>query len=195
MQHEENIAWTNGAWEKADDELLYRLLLQYGYDWETISKSFPIRSTTAIKSHWTNTLKLQLTPEQLSLIPEIKRKQGSTTESPWTPEEVRLLTEKVKELGHQWKVIKEFFPNRSASAIQGKWGGISKQKFRGERRDNSYKPQESDTESESESLLDDSDTSSDEEEEMHLYDTDSDEETSSDSYDSNEYEYEIYSSD
>jgi hypothetical protein len=46
----------------------------------------------------------------------------------WTYEEDILLEEKVKEIGHQWKKISEFFVGRSAVNLKNRFISISHQR-------------------------------------------------------------------
>ncbi len=43
---------------------------------------------------------------------------------PWRKEEDQLLVKKVKELGHKWNMIAQFFQRRTASACKSRWYGI-----------------------------------------------------------------------
>jgi hypothetical protein len=71
--------------------------------WETIAKRLEGRTARQCCSRWTHYLSSELTAE------------------PWTPEEDRLLVDKINETGLRWKLIKGSFEGRSLTDLRNRW--------------------------------------------------------------------------
>jgi hypothetical protein len=71
--------------------------------WQEIAKRVPGRTARQCSARWFNYLS-----------PEIRS-------GPWTPEEDRLLVEKVKEMGQRWRVMTPFFNGRSVPDLSNRW--------------------------------------------------------------------------
>jgi hypothetical protein len=71
--------------------------------WETIAERLEGRTARQCWSRWTHYLSSELTAE------------------PWTPEEDRLLVDKINEMGLRWKLIKRSFEGRSLTDLRNRW--------------------------------------------------------------------------
>jgi hypothetical protein len=90
-----------------EDEIMIRAKqLDPSESWEDIAKRVPGRTARQCAQRWANYLS-----------PEIRSE-------PWTPEEDRLLVEKVKEMGQSWGAIKPFFNGRSGPNIISRWRSL-----------------------------------------------------------------------
>ena len=91
-------------WTGEEEELLLELREQQ-LSWEEISEFFPERTWTAVK----------IKHSKLTQDPNRKRREPKR----WSQEEQRLLLElKERDANTPWKEIAEYFPGRSASAVQ-----------------------------------------------------------------------------
>ena len=87
-----------------EDEFLRGLVAQYGTsDWSIIASRFPNRNARQCRERWKNYLQ-----------PGVENPQ-------WTPDEDKLLIEKVRELGSQWTKIAKFFHARTDINVKNRW--------------------------------------------------------------------------
>ena len=104
-----------------EDQLLISLVQQHGpKDWIKISKLIETRNPRQCRERWKNYLN-----------PELRK-------DAWTPEEDKILTEKVAEFGGKWNKIGKFFQNRSDNSIRNRWMLIARRKSKSQEKDNSY---------------------------------------------------------
>jgi hypothetical protein len=97
------------AFTPEEDDRLRELVAKYGDgDWSLITKKMPKRDLRQCRERWIN----YLAPEAIN--------------GPWTPAEDLLLTDKVTELGRQWKVIAPFFPGRTDINVRNRWCHLQK---------------------------------------------------------------------
>ncbi|OHT12834.1 Myb-like DNA-binding domain containing protein [Tritrichomonas foetus] len=87
-----------------EDEILRDLVGKMGpKKWDEIALQIPGRSGRQCRDRYNN-----------YLVPGFFNGQ-------WSPEEDRLLSERVREIGSQWSKIATFFVNRSANALKNRW--------------------------------------------------------------------------
>ena len=87
----------------AEDVTLIHLVKTHGENWFLISSLMPNRNVRQCRERWNNYLK-----------PSVNR-------NPFTEDEDKLLLEKVKELGGQWKKIVPFFINRTVIQVKNRY--------------------------------------------------------------------------
>jgi hypothetical protein len=97
-----------------EDSLLCRLVSQLGEDsWAQIAQRMHRRNARQCKERWTNYL------------------SPSVSNSPWTPQEDRLLEEKIREIGQKWVQIAAFFPRRTDINIKNRYHLLCRRGERG----------------------------------------------------------------
>lgn len=88
----------------SEDAIIIRCVSMYGTNnWKLISQFLPGRSIRQLRERYNTYLK------------------PGTLDTPWTPEEDLLLSEKVKEYGKHWKAISQFFKGRNQNNIKNRW--------------------------------------------------------------------------
>lgn len=88
----------------SEDAIIIRCVALYGTDnWNLISQFLPGRSIRQLRERYNTYLK------------------PGTLDTPWTPEEDILLSQKVKEFGKHWKTISQFFKGRNQNNIKNRW--------------------------------------------------------------------------
>ena len=87
-----------------EDKLLVQLVGEGKCkNWVEIASHLNGRTPRQCRDRWTNFL------------------DPSNTFAPWTPEEDKLLVEKVNEYGTKWQTIKPFMPGRSDNCLKNRW--------------------------------------------------------------------------
>ena len=79
-------------------------------DWKTIASHMSGRTARQCRDRWKN----YLSPHM-----EVRE---------WTPEEDKLLLQKLKEIGGRWTMLASFFPGRSGIAVRNRCCKLSRQK-------------------------------------------------------------------
>lgn len=92
-----------GKWTEAEDNLIIELSNKFNFDWKLVASDYKERSLTQIKQRYFNCLD-----------PHINREKFSD-------EEDKLLMEKVKIYGADWKQIAKFFTNRPSNLIKNRF--------------------------------------------------------------------------
>jgi len=92
-----------GKWTKQEDDYLLGLIQENNFNWKFISSKFKDRSLTQIKQRYNNCLD-----------PNINKKKFSE-------EEDKILMEKYKIYGADWKKISTFFINRPTNLIKNRF--------------------------------------------------------------------------
>jgi hypothetical protein len=92
------------------EDVLLRELIQSSdpVNWSAVASHFPDRNGRQCRDRWVNYVNPRI------------------ANTPWTPDEERLLEEKFYEFGARWIRIAVSFPRRSASQIKNHW--ITKQR-------------------------------------------------------------------
>lgn len=92
-----------------EDKMLRYYVSVYGTNWMAIAKFIPNRTARQCRDRWNNYL------------------NPSISQEPWTVEEEKILLEKYKEYGPQWKIIAGYFKNRSYNCVRNKYCAIQRQ--------------------------------------------------------------------
>ena len=89
---------------KSEDIVLINLVNELGTrDWDIIAARMPNRNARQCRERYLNYLSPNLSHE------------------PWTPEEDRLLEQKLKEFGAKWVNISKYFKNRTDTMLKNRW--------------------------------------------------------------------------
>jgi hypothetical protein len=97
-----------------EDSLLRRLVSQLGEEsWPHIAQRMHHRNARQCKERWTNYL------------------SPSVSNSPWTPQEDRLLEDKIREIGQKWVQIAAFFARRTDIHIKNRYHLLCRRGERG----------------------------------------------------------------
>lgn len=87
-----------------EDHRLRELVQKYGTNaWESVASEMPDRNVRQCRERW----KHYLSSEQMN--------------TPWTPEEDRILFEKIQELGPKWTKLTQYFNGRTDIQIKTRW--------------------------------------------------------------------------
>jgi hypothetical protein len=106
-----------------EDSLLRRLVSQLGDDsWPQIAQGMHHRNARQCKERWTNYL------------------SPSVSNSPWTPQEDRLLEDKIREIGQKWVKIAAFFPRRTDINIKNRYHVLCRRGERGNEQPHELQP-------------------------------------------------------
>lgn len=96
-------------WTKHEDDILCQLVTIFGEnDWRHLSKKIDGRNSRQCRERW-----------QYYLNPNLN--VGN-----WTQEEDQLILSKLKEYGHKWMIIKNFFNNRTDAMIKNRYKALTK---------------------------------------------------------------------
>jgi hypothetical protein len=88
----------------AEDAVIMKAMLAGPFEpWDAISRRLPGRTARQCRERWANYLS-----------PAIRS-------DPWTPEEDRILIEKINEMGFSWSSIAHSFNGRSDNDIKNRW--------------------------------------------------------------------------
>lgn len=93
---------------KDEDEILRKLVEEYGDNWEIIAGFMNGRNIRQCRDRWENFLSPGL------------------VKGHWTAEEDDLLLSKIHEVGPKWVRISRFFPNRSDVSLKNRWLQLSR---------------------------------------------------------------------
>ena len=94
---------------KSEDIVLLNLVNELGTrDWDVIASRMPNRNPRQCRERYLNYLSPNLSHD------------------PWTPEEDRLLEQKLKEFGAKWVSISKFFKNRTDTMLKNRWLVLSR---------------------------------------------------------------------
>ena len=94
---------------KSEDIVLLNLVNELGTrDWDVIASRMPNRNPRQCRERYLNYLSPNLSHE------------------PWTPEEDKLLEQKLKEYGAKWVSISKFFKNRTDTMLKNRWLVLSR---------------------------------------------------------------------
>lgn len=97
-----------------EDEIMYRFVEENGpTGWHRIVPLIPSRTARQCRERWKN-----------YLAPNVNH-------DPWTPEEDRLLEEKVQQFGQSWSKIVAFFPNRTDVIIKNRYALLKRHSANG----------------------------------------------------------------
>jgi hypothetical protein len=100
---------TRHVFKESEDEKIRRLVGQYGENnWNQIAKQLPGRSARQCRERWTSYLAPQVVNGR------------------WSKAENKLLLDKFREIGHQWKKLEAYFPGRSNINIKNHWHQIQR---------------------------------------------------------------------
>lgn len=91
-----------------EDELLKRLVEEYGQNWEVISTKMESRLPRQAKERWYHYLR-----------PDVRR-------DAWTREEEKELIQLVRESGRSWKSYENYFPGRTDVAIKNHYNFLKR---------------------------------------------------------------------
>jgi len=106
------------AWSREEDEILARVVLQYGASkWTKVASHLPGRMGKQCRERWFN-----------HLAPDVKKGE-------WTLEEDRQIMAAVREHGTKWSVIVKQLPGRSDNAIKNRYYSAVRKAYRQERRE------------------------------------------------------------
>ena len=87
-----------------EDNILRRIMTTEAFvTWELVAKRLYGRTARQCRDRWLN-----------YLAPNVRR-------TPWTPEEDKLLLEKINDLGTHWSSISKYFDGRSDNHIKNRW--------------------------------------------------------------------------
>ena len=89
-----------------EDKRLQSLIDKYGYDWKKIKSKFPDRNIRQLKERWCDHLNPELNNE------------------PFTEAEDRMLFDKVDQFGKKWKMISEYFCNRTGQMLKNRYNKL-----------------------------------------------------------------------
>jgi hypothetical protein len=111
MQHHK-VQITRSKFRTDEDHVLRQLVERFGTNsWSEIACVMPGRNSRQCRDRWKHYL------------------SGQSTNY-WTPEEDKMLTEKVQQFGMKWTRISTFFLNRTDFDVKTRWFQIFRQKAR-----------------------------------------------------------------
>lgn len=107
-----NPELVKGPWSKEEDEIIIRLVEQYGAKkWSTIAQHLPGRIGKQCRERWHNHLNPNINKEA------------------WTQEEEIALIQAHQVYGNKWAELTKFLPGRSDNAIKNHWNSSVKKKL------------------------------------------------------------------
>ncbi|KAM0044129.1 putative transcription factor MYB-HB-like family [Helianthus debilis subsp. tardiflorus] len=107
-----NPELVKGPWSKEEDEVIIRLVEQYGAKkWSTIAQHLPGRIGKQCRERWHNHLNPNINKEA------------------WTQEEEIALIHAHQIYGNKWAELTKFLPGRSDNAIKNHWNSSVKKKL------------------------------------------------------------------
>lgn len=107
-----NPELVKGPWSKEEDEVIIRLVEQYGAKkWSTIAQHLPGRIGKQCRERWHNHLNPNINKE------------------PWSQEEEIALIHAHQVYGNKWAELTKFLPGRSDNAIKNHWNSSVKKKL------------------------------------------------------------------
>ncbi|XP_071700444.1 transcription factor MYB3R-4-like [Rutidosis leptorrhynchoides] len=107
-----NPELVKGPWSKEEDEIIIRLVEQYGAKkWSTIAQHLPGRIGKQCRERWHNHLNPNINKEA------------------WTQEEELALIQAHQIYGNKWAELTKFLPGRSDNAIKNHWNSSVKKKL------------------------------------------------------------------
>lgn len=110
QRHKKRYAFT-----PEEDDRLRELVEKHGENnWFHIASKMPKRDTRQCRERWFN----YLSPKVIN--------------GTWSPEEDKVLAEKVSQFGRKWKAIEAFFPGRTDINIKNRWNFLQKKRAKEE---------------------------------------------------------------
>ena len=104
-----------------EDMLLKHLVQIYGQNWDAVAAHMEGRNKRQVKERWNSFL----SPNLIAV--------------PFTPDEDRLLEEKINEIGTKWVILMKYFPNRTDVSLKNRWNMIKRQRANGGKHQNRKK--------------------------------------------------------
>jgi hypothetical protein len=100
---------TRQVFTGSEDETIRRFVEEHGEtNWNEITEQLPGRSARQCRERWTS-----------YLAPDVVKE-------PWSEAENKLLLDKIREVGHQWKTFEAYFPGRTNINIKNHWRRIQR---------------------------------------------------------------------
>ena len=104
-----------------EDLTLRHLVEKYGQNWDFIASQLKGRNKRQVKERWNSYL------------------SPSLVVAPFSPDEDKLLEDKINEIGTKWVVLLKYFPNRTDVALKNRWNMIKRQRSNGGKHQNRKK--------------------------------------------------------